>query len=126
MDKAGVLSSTLQVNFAGSLSSKRTFDVIAGSAANWCFAFFTAATASLQPGSSFGIAVWVEDSFGNVVTSDNGYVNVVLTGIHGKTRLGETLSEPVRNGQVSFSSLTVKTVGKGYARGGTRAAGSPL
>jgi pantothenate kinase type III len=67
---------------------------------------------SITAGAGFGLAVSVEDSYGNAEPSYNGDVTVALTG---KTGLDGTLTVPASGGVADFSGLTLDQAGSGYA-----------
>ena len=69
---------------------------------------------SVTAGSSFGLAVAIEDSSGVVDTSFNGTVAVALASNPGGGTLGGTLSATATNGVATFSDLTLDRAGIGY------------
>ena len=111
IDQAGT-NYVLQINCQGLTTTANPLNIIAGNATK--LVVVSEPPTTVQPGSKFGISVWAEDSFGNLVTSYSGNLAVVLTGPHGKSRPSGTPSQHASNGQVSFSNLSVKMLGNGY------------
>jgi hypothetical protein len=111
IDQAGA-GYVLQINCQGLTTTTNPLNIIAGNATK--LVVVSQPPTTVQPGSKFGISAWAEDSFGNLSTSYSGNMVVVLTGPHGKSRLGGTLSQHATNGQVTFSNLSVKVLGSGY------------
>ncbi len=70
--------------------------------------------ATTTAGSAFGLAVTLEDKFGNVATSYSGSVTVALSSNPDKSTLGGTLTATVTSGVATFSGLTLNKVGTGY------------
>ena len=66
---------------------------------------------TIVAGSSFGLTVTAEDSFGNVAKTFNG---IVTLGDPTVTGLGGTLTAAAVNGVVTFSSLTADQAGSNY------------
>ena len=62
---------------------------------------------SVTAGSPFGLTVQAEDSSGNLVTSFNGTVTVVLANNPGGATLGGTLTATASGGVATFSGLTL-------------------
>ncbi len=67
---------------------------------------------SIAAGAGFGLAVSVEDAFGNAEPDYSGNVTLALTGGSG---LNGTLSVPASGGVASFSGLSLDQVGTSYA-----------
>ena len=65
-------------------------------------------------GTTFGLAVSVEDAFGNLATSFEGAVTVSLASGPGGASLGGTLTTVAVNGVATFSGLTLTEAGAGY------------
>jgi hypothetical protein len=63
----------------------------------------------------FGLALAIEDSFGNVETDEAGSVTVALAGSSGRSILAGNLTVTFRNGVAAFSNLTVGRIGRVYA-----------
>jgi S-adenosylmethionine hydrolase len=68
------------------------------------------APASLTAGQTLGFQVDVEDSFGNVVTSDSSTVTISASGVSGGFTSGTTSVSAV-NGIATFSNLAVQRAG---------------
>ena len=60
---------------------------------------------------AFGLAVSVEDQYGNVVTSATNTVKVALDNNPGGAKLGGTTSMKASNGVATFSGLTINKTG---------------
>ncbi len=69
---------------------------------------------SVMAGSGFGLAVLVEDAFGNIEAGYDGEVTVALAGGPGGASLVGTLTVPVTDGVADFSDLTLDEAGSGY------------
>ncbi len=69
---------------------------------------------SLTAGQSFGLAVTVEDSFGNVETGYSGAVTLALAANPGGATLGGTLTETATQGVATFANLTLNQAADGY------------
>src|SRR5207245_10699346 len=69
---------------------------------------------SVTAGSGFGLAVSVEDAFGNLVTSFNGGVTVSLAGGPAGAGLGGVLWLAAVDGVATFSGLTLTRAGADY------------
>jgi hypothetical protein len=67
---------------------------------------------SVALGGTFGLAIQLEDRWGNTVSG--GAVTVALGSNPGNATLGGTLTEPVVNGLATFSDLTLSQFGTGY------------
>jgi pantothenate kinase type III len=75
-------------------------------------AITTEPPSSITAGAGFGLAVAVEDAFGNAEPSYSGTVTIALTG---GTGLGGTLTIPARAGVADFSGLSLDQADSGYA-----------
>ncbi|MGO9813478.1 MAG: choice-of-anchor Q domain-containing protein [Isosphaeraceae bacterium] len=69
---------------------------------------------SVTAGAGFGLTVTAEDKSGNVLTSFDGTVTVVLLNNPGEATLGGTLTVTAQNGVATFSGLTLNKTGTGY------------
>ncbi len=79
--------------------------------------FTTEPPSTVTTASTFGLAVSLEDSSGNVLTSDNTtQVTIALNNdpSGGAATFGGTLTATVVNGVATFSGLNINTVGTGY------------
>ncbi len=70
---------------------------------------------TLTAGNPFGLAVAVEDRFGNVQTAFSGPMTVALANNPGGGILGGTLTSMVSQGVANFSGLVIDQAGTGYA-----------
>ena len=70
---------------------------------------------TLTAGNPFGLAVAVEDRFGNLETTFSGAVTVALANLPGGGILGGTLTSLVSQGVASFTGLVIDQAGIGYA-----------
>ena len=70
---------------------------------------------SVTAGNGFGLAVSVEDAFGNLVTSFDGGVTVSLAGGPDGASLGSLSSLAAVDGVATFSGLTLTEAGDGYS-----------
>ncbi len=77
-------------------------------------AITTQPPASVTAGSTFGLAVTVEDRIGDVITSYNGSVTIALSNNPGAGTLGGTLTVTAVNGVATFSGLILNAAGIGY------------
>jgi hypothetical protein len=102
------------VTTGGGLSAATTNSITVVPAAASQLVITTQPPAKLKAGAPFGVAVTVEDSFGNVATSANNSVNLALaTSPHGAT-LGGTLTTTASAGVATFTGLTLSRAGAGY------------
>jgi pantothenate kinase type III len=101
----------IQAGAAG-LSSATTTAFAVTPAAPAQLVITTEPPSSVTAGAGFGLAVAVEDAFGNAEPSYSGNVTIALTG---GTGLGGTLTIPARDGATDFSGLTIDQVGSAYA-----------
>jgi hypothetical protein len=69
---------------------------------------------SVTAGQAFGLAVTVEDSFGNVETDFSGPVTLATAANPGGATLGGTLTETATQGVATFSNLTLNQAADGY------------
>jgi hypothetical protein len=76
-------------------------------------------------GSAFAATVSVEDSSGNVVTTDNSNVTIALAGGTVGAALSGTLTVQAVNGVATFSGLSVDKAGTGYTLHATDASLTP-
>ena len=106
LDQAGK-GYTIQAGAAG-LSSTTTSAFAVTPASPAQLVITTQPPASVTAGDGFGLAVAVEDAFGNAEPTYEGNVSVALAG------LGGTLSIPASNGVANFSGLSLDQAGKGY------------
>lgn len=99
---------------ATSNATSTAFDVAAGAPAQLVFSgepTGTSAGSAIDP----AVQVTVEDSYGNVVDSDNTTTVTVAIGANpGGSTLGGTLTQTVQNGVASFPDLTLDNAGTGY------------
>ncbi|HWE37865.1 MAG TPA: hypothetical protein VG406_14950 [Isosphaeraceae bacterium] len=63
---------------------------------------------------TFGLQAAIEDQYGNIVTSANNSVTIVLATNPGGATLGGTTTVAAVDGIVTFSNLTLNKKGKGY------------
>jgi uncharacterized delta-60 repeat protein len=70
--------------------------------------------AAITAGSSFGLTVAVDDSSGNIETSFNGSVTVMLENNPAGATLAGTLTVTASQGVASFSDLSLTTAASGY------------
>ncbi len=70
--------------------------------------------ASVTVNAGFGLAVAIEDAYGNVVTGSTNKVKAALDNNPGGAKLGGTLTEAASQGLATFSGLTLSKVGSGY------------
>jgi hypothetical protein len=70
--------------------------------------------ASVTAGSGFGLTVQAQDSSGNLVTSFNGPVTVMLASNPGGATLGGTMIVTASSGVATFSGLTLDKAASGY------------
>ncbi len=68
---------------------------------------------SMGAGTSFGLVVSAEDSYGNVDTSFGGNVTIALAGDAGAGALGGTLTVDASQGIATFAGLTLTTADTG-------------
>ena len=76
---------------------------------------------TLAAGSPFGLAVSVEDAYGNLVTGYGGEVTVGLAGGPDGVALGGVLTVPASGGVATFGGLDVTESGSGYTIAATGA-----
>ena len=76
---------------------------------------------TLAAGSPFGLAVSVEDAYGNLVTGYGGEVTVGLVGEPDGVALGGVLTVPASGGVATFGGLDVTESGSGYTIAATGA-----
>jgi hypothetical protein len=112
LDTAGI-GYQIQATASGLASATTNpFNVQAAGATQLVIAAEPPATVGV--GSPFGLTLDVEDSFGNLVTDDNGIVTLSLAVNPSNATLQGTLSNLVVNGVVSFNDLTLYTAGIGF------------
>ena len=70
--------------------------------------------ANVDAGNGFGLAVSVEDRFGNVETTLSGSVTLALASNPGGATLGGNLTVAAPEGEATFSGLTINTAGTDY------------
>src|SRR5262249_34911861 len=63
---------------------------------------------------STGVQVSIEDSFGNVVTSDSSTVTVALGSAPGTGALSSTTAVAASSGIATFTTLSINQAGAGY------------
>jgi adhesin/invasin len=73
-----------------------------------------AAPSSVLVNGPFSLSVDAEDSFGNIVSTFNGSVNLALGNNPGSATLGGTLTVQAVNGVATFSGLMIDELGNGY------------
>ena len=76
---------------------------------------------TLAAGSPFGLAVSVEDVYGNLITGYGGEVTVGLVGGPAGVALGGVLTVPASGGVATFAGLDVTESGSGYTIAATGA-----
>jgi uncharacterized repeat protein (TIGR03803 family) len=86
-------------------TNSTTITVTAGAAAK---VVFTTQPAGAMSGNSFGAVVSVEDTFGNVVTTDSSTVSLTVTD---GTALHGTTSVQAVNGVATFTNLSINPLG---------------
>jgi hypothetical protein len=69
---------------------------------------------TITAGDRFGLTVWAEDAYGNLVTSYIGKVTVALEDNPGGGTLGGRLSVTARHGVATFENLVLKVAADGY------------
>jgi hypothetical protein len=99
---------------SGGLTAATTSGVTVTPAAASKLVITTQPPSRVTPGLGFGLAVAVEDPFGNVVTSFTGTVSLALAKNPGGSTLGGTVTVTVINGVATFSGLILRKAGSGY------------
>jgi len=109
---------------AGTLTSTSTsFDVAAGAAARLVF---RTAPANGTAGAPLGsVAVEIQDTLGNLITSSTAQVTVNLGGVPGGT-LGGTTTVAAVGGVATFSNLTIQRAASGYTLTASAASLQPV
>ena len=74
----------------------------------------TTPPASVTANAPFGLTVTAEDGSGNIATTYNGPVTLVLSGGTSGAKLGGTVTITAVNGVAAFTGLTIDTAGTGY------------
>ena len=69
---------------------------------------------SVTANAPFGLTVTAEDGSGNIATTYNGPVTLVLSGGTSGAKLGGTVTGTAVNGVAAFTGLTIDTAGTGY------------
>jgi hypothetical protein len=69
---------------------------------------------SVAAGTGFGVTLWIEDQFGNLVTNYSGSVTIALDLNPGGSTLGGLLTVNVVQGVATFTGLTLDKPGQGY------------
>jgi hypothetical protein len=112
IDQAGA-GYSLQVGASGFKSvTSAGFDVRPAAPAHLVIS--TPPPPSVTAGSGFGLAILVEDSFGNTETAFDGTVSLALANNPGATTLGGRLTTTALGGVAGFSGLTIDQSGNGY------------
>jgi hypothetical protein len=93
-------------------ATSSSFNVIAGSPSQILFS--SQPPSSVTAGTAFGLAVTVEDVYGNIVTADTGSLIVALGTNPGTASLGGTSTVSIVNGVATFSGLTLTQADAGY------------
>jgi hypothetical protein len=99
---------------SGSLTAAITSGISVTPAAASKLVITTEPPSSVAAGVEFGLAVTVEDAYGNVVTGFTGSVTIALGNNPGGSTLGGTLTVAVVDGVATFSNLTLNNPGTGY------------
>ena len=105
---------TLTANATGLTGGTSTgFNIAAGAASK--LAFTTQPPASVAAGASFGLAVTIEDTFGNLVSSAPATTVTVAIGTNPSSgTLSGTASVTTSGGVATFSGLSINKAGSGY------------
>jgi hypothetical protein len=74
----------------------------------------TQPASTITAGAGFGLAVSIEDAYGNIETTDGGTVSVAVSDGPAGARLGGTVSLSAVNGVATFSRLALNRAGSGY------------
>ncbi|HZW33685.1 MAG TPA: hypothetical protein VFF52_23390, partial [Isosphaeraceae bacterium] len=113
LTRAGA-GSVLEVS-SGGLAATRTsvFNVVAAAPSQLVVTIQP--PGNLAPRQPFGLAVAAEDPFGNVATGFDGVVTAVLATDPNHNKLGGTLTVQSNSGLATFTNLTLKKTGRGYA-----------
>ena len=121
-----VAGAPYNVSAATSGTSPVYFSLMNNPAAASKLVFSVEPPSSIAATSTFGVAVTIEDTYGNVVTTDTNTVALTLTNnTCGGTLLG-TASEAAVAGVASFPGLQVTTACTGYTLTATDAADSNI
>ncbi|MHB1557452.1 MAG: hypothetical protein ACYC61_08230 [Isosphaeraceae bacterium] len=113
IDRAGA-GDSLKVGASGlSAVTTSAFRVVPGAPSR--LVVTTEPPGGVGAGQSFGFGVQAEDAYGNVVTTFNGPVTVVLAKGPAGSSLTGTVTTTAANGVAEFSGLTLDTAGSGYA-----------
>jgi hypothetical protein len=99
---------------SGGLAAATTSGISVAPAAASQLVITTEPPSSVAAGVKFGLAVTVEDAYGNVVTGFTGSVTLALGNNPGGSTLGGTLTVIVVNGIATFTNLTLNKIGTGY------------
>ncbi len=102
---------TLQVSVSGGAVTATTSPLNVTPGAATQLVVTTQPPASMVAGTSFGLVVSAEDSYGNVDTSFGGNVTIALAGDPGDGALGGTLTVAASQGVATFAGLTLTTAG---------------
>ncbi len=103
---------TLQIIGGGLIATSGAFNVTPGAAAQ--LAITAQPPTGVLAGVPFGLAVQVEDSFGNLATNFNGSITAALAGNADGAVLGGATTTIAFQGIATFSGLIINTAGSGY------------
>ena len=104
---------TLQVSSTGLTPATTTAITVTPLAASR-FVITTQPPSPVTAGTTFGLTVTAQDTFGNVATTFSTPVSIGLAHNPGTGTLNGTLSQTASSGVAQFSGLTLNTVGTGY------------
>jgi hypothetical protein len=93
-------------------ASTQPFQVIPAAPAQ--LAITAGISSPLTAGAGFGLAVAIEDAYGNLEAGDNATVSLAVGGGPSGAGLGGTLPLSAVNGVATFSGLTLDRAGSGY------------
>jgi hypothetical protein len=112
LDQAGSGYTLQAINLGLTGAMTGAFNVTPGPAAQ--VAVTSQPPADVDVGNGFGLAVSVEDRFGNVETTLSGSVTLALASNPGGATLGGILTVAAPAGVATFSGLTIDSAGTGY------------
>jgi hypothetical protein len=82
---------------------------------------------TMTSGHSFGLAIWAEDSYGNLATSFNGTVNLALVNNPGDATLSGPLTSTASGGVANFHAyITTDVAASGYTLQATSTGLAPV
>ena len=111
LDQAGN-GFTIEASAGGLTATTQSFDVEPSTPS--LLVVTSGPSQTIRAGLGFGLAIAVEDAYGNLETGYNGKLSLTIDGGPAGTRLNGALSVLASGGVVDFSGLSITEAGAGY------------